>query len=219
MLSPKDYKYLMTYYDRLIDKHVNKYENYYPIDPCVQDENTPNKKKHSMCSYCYKCYVELCETISNDFNITINNRGIWTHKCLEKLCNKMPYKCVKMYELEIANKTYKQGSINIINIINKYTNYSKTQREGYNLLHREFIESLMKPLYEIMGRYFMLAEFYELPIDPTPLKYLEKCLMYKLNLFCLEAYCNYCYNYDGFVITEQVLIYKLLKNRENSKLN
>jgi len=213
MLSPKDYKYLMVYYDRLIDKHVNKYENYYPIEPCIQDNKTPNKKKHSMCSYCYSCYIELCETISIDFNISINNKGIWTHKCLEKLCNKLPYRKLNLKKVEIANDIYKQGSTNIINILNKYTNYKKTKKEGFNLLHREFIESVIIPIDEILSLYFIRAEFDSIPLYPSS-KYLEKCLFYKLNLFCLEVYCQYNYFKHGFVLSEKVKIYNLVKSRQ-----
>ena len=198
----------MGYYDRLINEHVNKYENYYPITPCIQDENTPNKKHHSMCSYCYSCYTELCETISDYFGVIINNKHKLTHKCLYKICEKIrniSNNSIQSYDLlePVVKK--------IVVILNKYTKYSKNEKEGYNLLHREFIESLMIPLDTIICRYYVEGEFNH---KNWHKKTLINNALYNLNIFCLEMWCIHSYLETKITLESQLTLYNMVQNKK-----
>lgn len=193
----------MGYYDRLINEHVNKYENYYPITPCIQDKNTPNKKHHSMCSYCYSCYNELCETISDYFEFSIDNK----HKFISivKICNK-----ANIISKNRPDLCLREGVKKIVNVINKYTNYSKTKKEGFNLLHREFIESLMIPLEKILLRYYTQEEYGFTNWNKRTLK--ENSLYY-LNIFCLDMWIKHSYLKTGFTYESEYDLYYLVKSK------
>ncbi len=203
--------------DKFLDSCVNKkYGSYYPIEKCIQDKDTPNKKKHSMCTYCYSCYVELCESIKEGFNININNNGEWTSDCLEKICLRT------ICKTNVTNNEtimlVKRNTESIINILNKYTKYSFVPKEGYNLLHREFIESIMGSLDYILNTY----DFFEL----TEYKLIHKhqfkqYLTFNLNLFCFDAYCAYCFFKYKCVTESKYKMYFMIyeKNRSLSLLN
>jgi hypothetical protein len=187
---------------------MSKYENYYPTTTCFQDKETLLSKKDSMCEYCYSCYLEICETISNEFNIPIKNNGILKRNCLEYLCEQVRD---KLGVIEYSTKAFynlKYIVEYIIIILNRYTNYSKTEKEGCNLLHISFIECLMKGLNPL------IEKCYSQEIFVFSYKYndenLKKLLLYKLNILCLEVYFDYIYKKQGFIHTSMLLLYKLL---------
>ena len=187
---------------------MSKYENYYPTTTCFQDKETSLSKKDSMCEYCYSCYLELCETISNEFDIPIKNNGILKHNCLEYLCEKVRDKLNKE---EYTKKQYyklRDSIENIVNILNKYTNYSNNEKEGYNLLHISFVECLMKPLDIIIHKYYAIEET-ELSMHFVD-KNLKKCALYNINILCLDVYCYYQYNSEG-LLRSMGRLYALVK--------
>jgi hypothetical protein len=206
MLNKKDYNYLMGYYDILIDLYVNKYDMYYPIDPCIQDINTPNRKRHSMCSYCYSCYSELCETISKDYNLSVTTTK-WNSKSIYEICNKVENIFITFYRdiypestCEVKHPPSLALEVEkIVNIINKYTNYNRRSSEACNLLHREFIESLMRPLHTLLWDY-LIGEVLSGNYNYGKQNIIKKRnKLYKLNSFCIEVY--YTYVCDNFKYT------------------
>jgi hypothetical protein len=187
---------------------MSKYENYYPTTTCFKDKETNLKKKESMCEYCYSCYLEICETISNEFDIPIKNNGILKHNCLDYLCEKI-YDKIGVIEYSTKSFNDLKYIVNyIIIILNKYTNYNKEEKKEYNLLHISFIECLMKGLDPLIRRCYT-QEIFIIEYNYTDEK-LKTLLLYKLNILCLEVYFNYIHKSQGYIHTSMMCLYKLI---------
>jgi hypothetical protein len=206
--------------DKFLDGCVNKYYTYYPIEKCIQDKDTPNKKKHSMCTYCYSCYVELCESIKEGFNISINNKGEWTSDCLKKICSKALIKNMVIDDnWREIHSLVETNIMSIINILNKYTNYSSIKKEGHNLLHRESMERFIGSIKNMFEKYNTIRDFEFKQMFNK--KYLRSSVLININIICYEVYCVCCYFKYGFVLRSKKLLYDMIyeKNRRLSLLN
>jgi hypothetical protein len=94
---------------------MNKYENYYPSTSCFQDRQTHLKINDSMCPYCYSCYIDLCETISVNFDIPIMKNGILKNNCLEYVCSQTYIKLNESYKYKNFIHMKKCGRTNSTN--------------------------------------------------------------------------------------------------------
>lgn len=195
---------------------MNKYENYYPSTSCFQDRQTHLKINDSMCPYCYSCYIDLCETISVNFDIPIMKNGILKNNCLEYVCEQVRFKIKDQFKykkfLHIKNVVAL-----IVDILNKYTSYNKEdkgssqeEKEGCNKLHIRFIECIMKPLKYIIHTYYVKEEFRDKHDTKEDIK---RCSLYKLNILCLEVYFTYINNNVGALFDSEFILYDLVKNK------
>ena len=180
---------------------MSKYENYYPTTTCFQDKETLLSKKDSMCEYCYSCYLELCYYFSIKF---ISCEEIVYD--LEIIKDKM--KIRKQEYPELYDKYVSIVIRDTIDILNKYTKYSKIKKEGYNKLHISFIENLILTLGPLINIYYSDEE------NKANYKYTNESLkrfkIYELNIICLEVYCNYHYKTYG-IINSITKLYPLVK--------
>ena len=186
---------------------MNKYENYYPIYSCFEDKNICLLKEGSICSYCYSCYVEICNTFSAVFQLEERTYDI------EYIKNKI--------ELKLNDKsTYYINRLEesieyIVDILNKYTRYSKVEKKGYNLLHISFIENLIMSIGSLLNVYYLNEET-KVKFNTADEK-IKSFVFYKLNIICFEVYCNY--HYKTYRIHNSIIKLYTLKSLEKNKFN
>lgn len=184
---------------------------YYPTTSCFTGTVTTLKKRSTICDYCYSCYLELCDNLSKWYNIPVFEYGVLRKNCLEYLNNNLDKSKYSVYD---KNAFFKHVSIveDIVIILNKYTKYSNTEKEGHNLLHKGFIDSLMEPLdILVIGKYCWSGDcvFYTNSNE----KKLKFNSLYNLNIICLESYGDSLTKRKGGVYKSVIKIYEMAKER------
>jgi hypothetical protein len=180
---------------------MSKYENYYPVKSCFKDKET-YLKKDSICDYCYSCYLEICDIFSMIFQLEegINDIDKIQDKIMIKIEEKSNYYTNRLEE----SVEY------IVNILNKYTNYSKVEKKGYNLLHISFIEKLIIRIGPMLNIHYSNEEN-KVNYKHSDQK-LKSFILYKLNIICFEVYCNY--HYKTYRIPNSIIQLYALKSIE-----
>jgi hypothetical protein len=162
------------------------------------------------CKKCCDCYLEICETLIDLYNIEDNCSILKDKKNTKKFKNflfKTVHKIVvKPIIYPIKYELFKENKnkyIIIIKALNRHTNYSKDINDtSKNILHINFIEHLMYSLKELLYRHFIECEIvYGLKDVLIPTEkyirmmrnYVKRCALRNLNLICLEKFitCRY----------------------------
>ena len=181
---------------------MNKYENYYPIYSCFEGKKISLLKEGSICSYCYSCYSEICDIFYSVFQLEERIYDI------DYIKNKIELK-LKVKSNYYINRL-EESIEHIVDILNKYTRYSKVEKQGYNLLHISFIEELIIRLGTILNIYYLNEET-KVKFKYTDEK-LKSFIFYKLNIICFEVYCNY--HYKTYRIHNSIIKLYALKSLE-----